>query len=42
MRVIVPALLDVPEPRLVPHDDHAKHKAVSVVDTSPAIFAKLD
>lgn len=41
MWVVVPALLDVPQPRLVPHDNHAEDEAVSVVNASPAVLAEL-
>lgn len=42
MWIIIPALLNVPQPRLIPHYNHAKHEAVSVVNASPTVFAELD
>lgn len=41
MRVVVPALFDVPQPHFVPHDDHAEDEAVGVVHASPAVLAEL-
>lgn len=42
VRIIVPALLDVPQPWLVPHDNHTEDKAVCVVNASPAILTELN
>lgn len=42
VRVAVPALLDVPQPRFIPHHDAAKDEAVRVVDAPPGRFAELD
>lgn len=41
MWIVEPALLNVPQPRLVPHHNHAEDEAVSVVHASPAVFAEL-
>lgn len=42
MRVAIPAMFDIPEPRLVPHNDHTKDEAVRVVDASPAVLGEFN
>jgi hypothetical protein len=41
MRIIVPALLNVPQPRFIPHDDGAETETIGVVHATPNILAKL-
>lgn len=42
MRVTVPAVLNIPEPRFVPQDDDTIHKAVRVVNATPRVLTEFD
>lgn len=42
MRETVPAVLDVPQPGLVPQHVHAEREAEGVVDAAPRRLAELD
>lgn len=41
MRVTVPTVLNIPEPRFVPQHDETIHKAVRVVDAAPRVFTEF-
>lgn len=41
MRIVIPALRDVPQPQLVPQENHQKHKAAGEVDESPEVLAEF-
>lgn len=42
MGIAVPTALHVPEPGLVPQDNHPEDEAVQVVDAPPGVLAELD
>lgn len=42
MRIAIPAVLDIPEPRFVPQHNDAIDEAVRVVQTAPRVLAELD
>jgi len=38
VRVVVPAVLDVPQPRLVPQHRHAEREHAGVVEAAPSVM----